>query len=118
MKGFLLGVLCTLIVGGFFFHIQSNYGTMDPCTAVKKDLTSAVNAAIKTEMQKKTGSNIVGQVANALLKPVADPVIAKAIEKQTPDQNWFQCAFEIVKLDFLGQKSDRVAAIKKELSIP
>lgn len=118
MKGFLLGVLCTVIVGGFFFHIQNNYDTLDPCTAVETDLTAAVNAAIQSEVQKKTGSNVVGQVANALLKPMADPVIVQEVKKQTADQNWFECAFEVVKLDFLGQKSERVAAIKKELSIP
>jgi len=118
VKGFLLGVLCTLIVGGFFFHIQSHYNTMDPCTAVERGLTAAVNAAIQAEVQKKTGSNVVGQVANALLKPIADPVIAEEIRKQTAEQNWFQCALEIGKLDFLGQKSERVAEIKKALSIP
>jgi len=117
-KGFLLGVLCALVVGGFFFHIQSRYDTMDPCTAVERDLTTAVNTAIQAEVQTRTGSNVVGQVANALIKPVADPVVAAEIKKQTEDQNWFQCSYEVVKLDFLGQKSARVAEIKRQLSIP
>lgn len=118
MKGFLLGVLCTLVVGGFFLHIQSRYDTFDPCTAVERDLTAAVNAAIQSEVQTKTGSNVVGQVAKAFIKPVADPIIAAEIKKQTENQNWFQCAYEILKLDFLGQKSARVAEIKEKLSIP
>ena len=118
MKAFLFGVFLTLVVGGFFFHIQRRYDTVDPCTAVERDLIAAVHTAIQADVQTKTGSNVVGQVTDALLKPVTDPVIAAEVKKQTGDQNWFQCAFEIVELDFLGQKSGRVAEIRKRLTRP
>lgn len=118
MKGFVLGVLCTVLVGGFFFHIQSRYDTVNPCTAVERGLAAAVNASIEDEVRAKTGSDVVGQVAKAVLKPVADPVIAAEIKKQTEDRNWFECGYDIIKLDFLGHKAARVAEIKKRLSIP
>ena len=118
VKGFLLGVILTLVVGGFFFHTQSRYDTMDPCTAVNTSLTLAINADLEKVLQKKTGSDVVGQLANALLKPVADPVIAQEVKKETGETNWFQCVIELVKIDFLGQKAARVEAIKKRLSLP
>lgn len=115
MKGFLLGVLFTLVVGGFFFYLQSYYQTVNPCRAVERDLAAAVRASIQEDIQAKTGNNVVGQVAKALIKPVTDPAIAAEIRKQTENQNWFECTVEIVKLDFLGQKAARVNEIKERL---
>jgi hypothetical protein len=118
VKGFLLGVFLTLVIGGFFFYIQRRYDTVDPCTAVESDLVAAVHASIQADVQAKTGSNVVGEVTAAVLKPVTNPVIAAEIKKQTGEENWFQCAFEVLELDFLGQKSGRVAEIRKRLSVP
>ncbi len=114
MKGFLLGVLTTLIVGGVFYYLQTHYQTLNTCVAVEKTLTSSVIADLQADIESKTGS-VVGQIAKKALQPVADPMIADKVRKDTQDKNWFQCAMDLIKIDFLGGREARVEAIKQRL---
>jgi hypothetical protein len=115
MKGFLLGVLLTLIVGGVFYYLQVTYRTLDTCVAVETTLTEGVKASLEQELSQRTSSSVAGKMVTAVLDPIADPLIANEVRQETKDRNWFQCAVELVKLDVLGARSERIAAIKQRL---
>lgn len=118
MRGFLLGVVATVIVGGCWYVMQTNYGTLDTCTAVQKTLADGVVASIQRDIQQQTGSGIVGKMANILLQPVADPLIANEVRQETKGRNWLQCALDLIQLDVLGGREARVAVIKNRLLTP
>jgi hypothetical protein len=115
MKGFLLGVLLTLIVGGVFYYLQVTYRTLDTCVAIETTLTEGVKASLEQELSQRTSSSVAGKMVTAVLEPVADPLIANEVRQETKNRNWFQCAVELVKLDVLGARSERIAAIKQRL---
>jgi hypothetical protein len=115
MKGFLLGVLLTLIVGGVFYYLQVTYRTLDTCVAIETTLTEGVKASLEQELSQRTSSSVAGKMVTAVLEPIADPLIANEVHQETKNRNWFQCAVELVKLDVLGARSERIAAIKQRL---
>jgi hypothetical protein len=115
MKGFLLGVLLTLIVGGVFYYLQVTYRTLDACVAIETTLTEGVKASLEHDLSQRTNSPAASKMVTAVLEPVADPLIANEVRQETKGRNWFQCAVELVKLDVLGTRSERIAVIKQRL---
>lgn len=115
MKGFLLGVLLTLIVGGVFYYLQVTYRTLDTCVAIETTLAEGVKASLEQELSQRTSSSVAGKMVTAVLEPIADPLIANEVRQETKNRDWFQCAVELVKLDVLGARSERITAIKQRL---
>jgi hypothetical protein len=54
-------------------------------------------------------------MANALLQPVAEPLIAEQTRKETADKNWLECGIELARIDLLGEHQVYVDAIKQRL---
>jgi hypothetical protein len=115
VKGFILGVICTLIFGAPLFALQTHHGTLDPCRALDNTLQRHVASSIQTDVREKTDGGILGQMANTLLQPVAKPLIAEQTRKETADKNWFECGIELARIDFLGERDVHVDAIKQRL---
>jgi hypothetical protein len=118
MKGFVLGVLLTLVVGGFFYYLQVNYHTLRTCVAVEKTLTEGVKASFQQDLSEHTQSPMASKMVAVVLEPIADPFIAAEVRQETQNRNWFQCAVDVVQLDFLGVRAERIAAIKQRLLKP
>lgn len=118
MKGLLLGILLILIVGGTCAYVQVNYGTLQTCVAVETTLREGVMAALQADIQHKTGSNVVGKMSRGVLQPLAEPLITTEVHKDTKDRTWFQCALDLIHIDFLGGRAARIEAIKQRLPLP
>lgn len=74
--------------------------------------------ALQADIQNRTGSDVVGQIARGVLQPAAEPVVRKEVQKDLKDRNWFQCALDLIHIDFLGGRESRVETIKQRLSLP
>ncbi|PON11848.1 hypothetical protein C2W62_42695 [Candidatus Entotheonella serta] len=61
---------------------------------------------------------MAGQIARGVLQPAAEPIVHKEVQKDIRDHNWWQCALDLIHIDFLGGRADRVAMIKDRLSLP
>jgi hypothetical protein len=115
VKGFILGVICTVVVGGSLFYLQAHYATLDTCQALNRSLQESVADSIRTDLQGKTDIDILGKMASALLQPVAEPLIAAQVQRETADNNWLDCGVELVRIDFFGKRDVYVDAIKQRL---
>ena len=118
MKGFLLGIVLTLVVAGSGYYLQVNYGTLQTCVAVENTLGESVMAALQADLEHQTGSGLVGKIARGVLQPVAEPIITQEVKQDTEDRNWFQCALDLIDIDVLGGRAARVDAIKQRLPRP
>lgn len=118
MKGFLLGVLLTLLVGGVFYYLQVNYRTLQTCVAVEKTLTEGVKASFTQDLSEHTSSTMASKMVTVVLEPIADPLIAAEVRQETLNRHWLQCAVDLVQLDFLGARAERIAAIKQRFLKP
>jgi len=118
MKGFLLGVLLTLMVGGVCYYLQVNYHTLHTCVAVEKTLTEGIKASLQQDLSERTSSTMASKMVAVVLEPIAEPFIAAEVRQETQNRNWFQCAVDLVQLDFLGARAECIAAIKQRLLKP
>jgi len=102
MKGFLAGVLLTVICGGFFFHLESRYETLSACKAATDGLTRAVQSSITADLKRTLGPDVPDRVTDVMMPSLADPLIRKRVEQYLANDSWFDCAAKIVRLDLLG----------------
>jgi hypothetical protein len=117
MKGLLLGILLLLMAGGSCAYVSITYGTFQTCVAVEATLRESVMAALQADVQRKTGSSVVGNVSRSVLQPLAEPLITTEVHKDTKDRTWFQCALDLIYIDFLGGRAARVEAIRQRLPV-
>ena len=105
MNGFILGVVFTVVIGGFFTHINSRYQTLNACAALESGLTTGVIAALRGDVKREVGQDLPGKLADAMLQPLGEPVIRQKVRSQLEGRGFFGCAWDVVRLDLLGDAS-------------
>lgn len=89
VKGFLLGILVTLVVVGVGYFLQVNYSTFNTCLAVETTLSESVISALQVDVQHRTGSDVAGKIVRGLLQSAAEPIVRNEVQKDIQDRNWF-----------------------------
>ncbi len=111
MKGFILGVATTALVGGFLMHLWSRYDTLNACTGLTQGLTEAVMASLRDDVHQGLGQQIPNHLADMVFQPLTEPLVRERVKFWVSDRNWFDCALTVVRLDF-GDAGDLVANLR------
>ncbi len=111
MRGFVLGVIVTAVVGGFLMHLWSRYQTLNACLAVDRGLTAAVTASLRTDVQKNLGPQLPDRLTDMVFQPLTEPLVHERVKAWVADHSWFGCAWTVMRLDF-GDAGDLVAEMR------
>jgi hypothetical protein len=111
MKGFVLGVLVTALVGGVLMHLWSRYETVDACLAVDRGLTAAVTRSLRADVQRNLGPQLPGDLTDMVFQPLTEPLIQEQVKAWVADRSWFGCAWTVARLDF-GDAGDLIAELR------
>jgi hypothetical protein len=111
MRGFVLGVLVTALVGGFFTHLWSRYETLDACLALDRGLTKAVEASLRADVGKDLGQQLPDRLTDLVFQPLTKPLVQERVKAWVADRSWFGCAWTVVRLDF-GNAGDLVTELR------
>ena len=105
MKGFLVGVLLTAVIGGFLMHLSSRYDTLNACTAAERGLTGGVMASLRADVSRQIGDDLPKGLGDMVMQPLAEPLVRERVRGYLGDRSWFGCGWLVIRLDFLDAGS-------------
>ncbi len=111
MKGFILGVVVTALIGGFLMHLWSRYDTLDACAGLERGLTEAVMASLQSDVRQGLGPQVPDRLADLVFQPLTEPLVRERVKAWVTGRWWFGCAATVVRLDF-GDSAGLIAELR------